>query len=185
MANPKYIRLNGIRYMDIEAYHKQKDRMGNLEVRTCDRGEAKEEGHRWCMCRNDSVLKTFSSKAEAMDAMRELHKTQDVRDKVQRASVIKVGGTTYIQVESSHPIENTDGVPLSDVGKKGDKAVQKAIKDSRDMYFKQKGGDGKKPKETGINPDRNGPPPHADGGGDAGDGGAGNGGGGDGGGGGE
>jgi hypothetical protein len=79
---------------------------------------------------------------------------------------IRVNGTLYQRVEASHPIENTDDVPLSDVGKKADKAVQKAIKDSRSMYFTQKGGDGKKPKETGINPDRNGPPPHADGAGD-------------------
>ena len=87
------------------------------------------------------------------------------------ASSLKVDGIRYRRVDAAHPIEDTEGVPLSDVGTKGDKAVQKAIKDSRSMYFTQKGSDKKKPKETGINPDRNGPPPHMDGGGDGGDGG--------------
>ena len=79
---------------------------------------------------------------------------------------IKVGDVQYVRVEAAHPIEDTEGIPLSDIVKKSEPAVQKALKDSRDMYFTQKGGDKKKPKETGINPDRNGPPPHADGAGD-------------------
>jgi hypothetical protein len=98
---------------------------------------------------------------------------------------IRVDGIRYKR--ASHPIEDTDGVPLSDKGGKGEPAVQKAIKDSQQMYFTQKGsGDKKKPKETGINPDLDKNHP---GGGlpaafhDSGDGGGGDGGGGDGGGG--
>ncbi len=68
----------------------------------------------------------------------------------------RLNGIRYKQIDASHPIEDTDGVPLSDQGKQGEPAVQKAIKDSQSMYFKQKGSDGggkKKPKETGVNPD--------------------------------
>jgi len=81
---------------------------------------------------------------------------------------LKFMGAMYRLVDASHPIEDTDGVPLSDVGKKGDKSVQQAISDSRKMYFNQKGGNPKRPKETGVNLDRNGPPPMDGGGGDGG-----------------
>lgn len=102
----------------------------------------------------------------------------------------RFNGVLYHCVDASHPIEDTDGVPLSDQGKKGEPAVQKAIKDSQQMYFTQKGsGDKKKPKETGINPDLDKNHPggglpaafhdSGDGGGSGGDGGGGDGGGGE------
>jgi len=183
MSAPKYIKLNGVHYMHIDAYTAGPGNSGDFRVRHCEKGEAKQKEHKWCLCdtrQNHKVLDSFVSHEDAMKARKDAMKARNKRMGKQ-AHIIQIGDTQYVRVDASHPIEDTDGVPLSDVGKSGEKSVQQAIKDSRNMYYTQKGSsDGKKkPKETGVNLDRNGPPPHADGAG-AGDGdGGGDGGGGE------
>jgi len=95
---------------------------------------------------------------------------------------IRFRGALYCAVGASHPNVDTDGTPISDLkpkDKKEQSIVQESLDESREMYFEQKGGDKKRPKEKGINPDYGDSHPGfgAGGPGDGGDGGGGNGGG--------
>lgn len=97
--------------------------------------------------------------------------------------LLRFNGDLYRAVGSSHPNVDTDGTPISDLkskDKKEQSIVEEALDESRDMYFEQKGGDKKRPKEKGINPDYGDSHPGfgAGGPGDGGDGGGGGNGGG-------
>lgn len=96
---------------------------------------------------------------------------------------LRFNGDLYRAVGATHPNVDTDGTPISDLkpkDKKEQSVVQESLDESRDMYFEQKGGDKKRPKEKGINPDYGDSHPGfgSGGPGDSGDGGGGDGGGG-------